>query len=102
MVSLSHMPPKKGKTKFDYVHSNLVSSHLLVTLKFFFFTVYQRMMVSAYIYIYIDAYIYTYIYFFLLQRYHILIKKRKHLFFHKRKERDHLEKFLSRIVVCIG
>ena len=69
MVSLSHMPFKKGKTKFDYVHSNLVSSHLLVTLKFFF-TVYQRMMVSAYIYIYIDAYIY-----FLLQRYHLLIKK---------------------------
>ena len=68
MVSLSHMPPKKGKTKFDYVHSNLVSSHLLVTLKFFFFTVYQRMMVSAYIYIYIDAYIYTYIYIFFVAK----------------------------------
>ena len=63
MVSLSHMPPKKGKTKFDYVHSSLVSSHLLVTLKFFF-TVYQRMMVSAYIYILMHIYIYIIYIFF--------------------------------------
>ena len=62
MVSLSHMPPKKGKTKFDYVHSNLVSSHLLVTLKFFFYCLSKND--GECLYIYIDAYIYIIYIFF--------------------------------------
>ena len=62
MVSLSHMPPKKGKTKFDYVHSSLVSSHLLVTLKFFFYCLSKND--GECLYIYIDAYIYILYFFF--------------------------------------
>lgn len=62
MVSLSHMPPKKGKTKFDYVHSSLVSSHLLVTLKFFFYCLSKND--GECLYIYIDAYIYIIYIFF--------------------------------------